>query len=153
MSRDNGDHWETRRFDKASQRTLLSIDFVDEHFGYAIGSGGLFLTTSDAGETWNEHPGIKSTILQAFFADPEHGLVRTTESVSFTSDGGQHWARIPEQQNADDVREFPYIFSLVALDSAHMAVMLKAGPQEFYAQAFLLTQDSGDPGSFSIFQM
>ncbi len=147
VSFDNGEHWKVKHLQK-SERGLLNVDFAGPNFGYATGTGGLFLTTSDGGEKWVEHTGIKSTILQASFADKKHGLVRTTASLSFTVDGGSHWSKIPEGQNAEDIRDFPYIFSLVALDSAHMAVMLKAGPAQYYAQAFLFTQDSGRTWNF-----
>jgi hypothetical protein len=65
---------------------LLNIDFADSKFGYATGSGGLILTTTDGGETWIPHPGTSETILQASFADLQHGLVRTPASLLFTVD-------------------------------------------------------------------
>jgi hypothetical protein len=107
------------------------------------GPGGLLLTTSDGGATWVQRSGISETILQVSFADPQHGLIRTATSLLFTVDGGLHWAAASAGQNSEDVKHFPYTFSLVALDGSHMAVMLKEGAAQYESQAFLFTQDSG----------
>jgi photosystem II stability/assembly factor-like uncharacterized protein len=147
VSPDNGAHWQVKH-----QRTdgglLLNIDFADSKFGYAAGTGGLLLTTVDGGETWVSHPGITETILQVSFANPEHGIVRTPTSLLFTLDGGLHWSPVSVGQNSDDTKNFPYTFSLVALDSAHMAVMLKEGAAQYETQGFLFTEDSGKTWHF-----
>jgi hypothetical protein len=147
VSSDNGTHWQARHH-MADGALLLNIDFPDPKFGYAAGSGGLILTTEDGGETWAAHSTIKDTVLQISFADIQHGLIRTTKSLQFTIDGGLHWSEVSAGQNAADIKKFPYSFSLVALDSSHMGVMLKEGEAQYYAQAFLFTKDSGKSWSF-----
>jgi photosystem II stability/assembly factor-like uncharacterized protein len=142
VSSDNGAHWQVK-YQKVNGALLLNIDFADSKFGYAAGTGGLILTTVDAGETWVPHPGTSETILQASFADLQHGLIRTPTALLFTIDGGLHWAPISAGQNSDDIKHFPYTFSLVALDGMHMAAMLKQGAAQYASQAFLFTQDSG----------
>jgi len=127
---------------------LLNIDFVDANFGYAAGSGGLLLTTMDGGETWVRGHGINETILQVSFADPQHGLLRTLSSLLFTADGGLHWSGVSAGTNSADIKHFPFTFSLVSLDGAHMAVMLKQGSAQYEPQAFLSTQDSGQSWTF-----
>lgn len=47
------------------------------------------------------------------------------------------------KENSEDLKHFPYTFSLVALDDAHMAAMLKEGAAQYTSQALLSTQDSG----------
>ncbi len=146
-SPDNGAHWQVKH-QTTDGGLLLNIDFADSKFGYAAGTGGLLLTTVDGGETWVSHPGITDTILQVSFADPEHGIVRTPTSLLFTLDGGLHWSAVSEGQNSEETRHFPYTFSLVALDSSHMAVMLKQGAAQYETQAFLFTEDSGKTWHF-----
>jgi photosystem II stability/assembly factor-like uncharacterized protein len=142
VSSDSGAHWHVKH-QTADGGLLLNIDFADSKFGYAAGTAGLLLTTVDGGETWALHPGITETILQVSFANPEHGLIRTPTSLLFTVDGGLHWSPISEGQNSEDIKHFPYTFSLVALDSSHMAAMLKQGAAQYESQSFLFTEDSG----------
>jgi hypothetical protein len=143
VSRDDGDHWEIKHLENASQRTLLEVDFADANFGYATGTGGLFLTTTDGGETWVDRPMINEIIPQASFADEKHGLVKTAKSLLFTVDGGLHWSKVSEGQNAEVIHHFSHVFSLAALDDARMGVMLKEAGAQYYSQAFLFTEDSG----------
>jgi Photosynthesis system II assembly factor YCF48 len=148
VSRDDGNHWEVRRLQKASERSLMSVGFANPKFGYATGTGGVFLTTADGGESWVDRTTFQETIVQASFADDEHGLVKTAKSIMFTTDGGSHWSKVSDGQNQEDMRHFPHVFSLVALDSAHMAVMLKEGPAQYSAQALVFTKDSGKTWGF-----
>ena len=147
VSADNGAHWQVKH-QTADGGLLLNIAFADSKFGYAAGSGGLILTTADGGETWLPHAGISNTILQVSFADQQHGIIRTPGSLLFTVDAGLHWSTVSAGQNAEDIKQFPYTFSLVALDGSHMAVMLKRGAAQYESQAFLATQDSGKSWSF-----
>jgi len=147
VSADNGVHWQVKH-QTADGGLLLNIDFADSKFGYAAGTGGLLLTTVDGGESWVPHPGITETILQVSFGNPEHGIIRTPTSLLFTLDGGLHLSPVSEGQNSEDIKHFPYTFSLVALDSSHMAVMLKQGAAQYEAQSFLFTEDSGKTWRF-----
>ena len=94
---------------------LLNMEFAGPKFGYAAGTGGLLLTTIDGGDTWEPRPGISGTILQASFADPQHGLIRTGTALQFTVDGGLHWSAVSAAQNSEDMKNFPFTFSLVSL--------------------------------------
>lgn len=147
VSSDGGAHWEVKH-QKVDGGLLLHIDFANSKFGYSAGTGGLILTTEDGGETWESRSGITETILQVSFSDPQHGLIRTPASLFFTVDGGSHWSTLPVEQNSEDMKEFPYTFSLAVLDSSHMAVMMKQGAAQYESQAFLYTQNSGKSWSF-----
>jgi hypothetical protein len=143
VSSDGGAHWEVRRQTPAGG-LLLNVGFANDQFGYAAGTGGLLLTTDDSGVTWTRHPAGDATILQVSFADKQHGLIRTPESLQFTADGGATWtAVLPSPEAPDELRAFPYTFSLVALDATHMAVMLKQGAAQYESQAFFVTEDAG----------
>ena len=100
VSSDNGAHWQVKH-QKVDGALLLNIDFADSKFGYATGTGGLILATVDGGETWVPHSGTSETILQASFADLQHGLVRTPTSLLFTVDGGLYWTAVSVGQNEE----------------------------------------------------
>lgn len=146
VSSDGGQHWQTKH-QKTGGALLLNVDFANEKFGYAAGTGGIFLTTEDAGETWLQHS-AGATILQISFADRQHGLIRTPTSLLFTVDGGVNWAAVSVDQNREEIKHFPYTFALIALDSTHMAVMLKEGAAQYNPQAILFTQDAGKSWKF-----
>ena len=142
VSSDDGQHWDVKHY-APDGNSLLNIDFVNESFGYATGTGGIFLTTEDGGKTWLSRSVGKDTILQASFSDSQHGIIRTPSSLLFTADGGQHISVVSDGQNADDIKHFPYTFALVALDPAHMGIMMKAGSAQYEGQRFLVSSDSG----------
>jgi photosystem II stability/assembly factor-like uncharacterized protein len=58
-------------------------------------------------------------------------------------DGGSTWPVVSAGDDAEVLKTFPYTYSLVALDAAHMAVMLKQGSAQYEPQAFLVTSDGG----------
>lgn len=147
VSSDNGAHWQIKHHTPGGA-SLSHIDFGNSKFGYSAGTNGLLLMTEDGGESWIAHPGLSETILQISFADPQYGLVRVPKSLLFTTDGGVHWSAVNRQQHPEGVEHFPYTFSLVALDESHMAAMMKEGPAQFNAQAFLFTIDSGKTWQF-----
>src|SRR5438067_1336131 len=127
VSSDAGASWQIKH-QTSDGGLLLNVGFANEQFGYAAGTGGLFFTTEDSGATWVRHTAGNATILQISLADPQHGLIRTKESLLFTADGGASWSPIsPGAENPNQLKMFPYTFSLVALDGAHFAVMLKQG--------------------------
>ena len=147
MSSDGGEHWQVKH-ETIDGAVLLNIGFANDKFGYVAGTGGLFLTTEDGGETWVPHSEGKDAILQISFADIKHGLIRTPSSLLFTTDGDASRPVVSEGQNADNIKRLPYTFSLVALDTAHMAIMMKAGSAQYEGQEFLVTGDSGKSWKF-----
>jgi hypothetical protein len=149
VSADDGRNWEVKHR-TPNGNSLLNIDFVNDSFGYATGTGGSFLTTEDGGKTWLSRPIGKDTILQASFSDSQHGVIRTPSSLLFTTDGGQHASVVSDGQNVDDIKHFPYTFALVALDPAHMGIMMKQGSAQYEGQRFLVTSDSGKTWSMTL---
>lgn len=122
---------------------LLNIQFVNSKFGYAAGTGGLILTTEDGGESWTSQPGPNITILQISFSDAQHGLIRTPDTLEFTTDGGKSWTPVEVVDDPKALKTFPYTFSLSVIDPSHMAVMMKQGAAQYEPQAFLITNDAG----------
>ena len=145
VSSDEGAHWQVKHR-AVDGSALLNISFANSSFGYATGTLGLFLITEDGGETWRQRTVGAESILQASFSDPQHGLIRTHSSLLFTTDGGAHWSKVSDGQNIEQMKRFPYTFFLVALDSMHMAVLLKEG---VYSEGgFLTTSDGGKTWKF-----
>lgn len=142
VSSDDGQNWSVKH-STLDGNSLVNIDFVNESFGYATGTGGVFLVTEDGGKTWLSRSVGKDTILQASFSDPQHGIIRTPSSLLFTNDGGLHLSVVSDGQNADDIKHFPYTFALVALDPSHMGIMMKEGSAQYEGQRFLVSSDSG----------
>jgi len=142
VSSDAGAHWQLKH-QAADGNLLLSIQFANDKFGYAAGTGGLILTTENGGETWIPHSAGSSTILQVSFSDPQHGLIRIPESLIFTVDGGTNWSVVSSTDIAEVLKTFPYTYALASLDAEHIAVMLKQGAAQYEPQAFLKTSDGG----------
>lgn len=71
---------------------VSTIFFYDENRGYAVGDNGMFLSTNNAGMTWNEvflSPFTDMTALD--FTTPEIGYINNAGSISKTVNGGQSW--------------------------------------------------------------
>jgi photosystem II stability/assembly factor-like uncharacterized protein len=149
VSSDDGQNWEVKHR-TPDGNSLLNIDFVNDSFGYATGTGGMLLTTEDGGKTWLSRSVGGDTILQASFSDSQHGIIRTPSSLLFTPDGGQHVSVVSDGQNAEDIKHFPYTFALVALDPARMGIMMKQGSAQYEGQRFLVTSDSGKTWSITL---
>lgn len=136
-------NWQVKHHVESGGALLLGIKFASDTFGYAFGTGGTVLTTTDGGTTWSTRKLGTETILQASFSDPTHGLVRTRSSISYLNgDGILHEIHEP----ADVLQHFPYTVSLVALTPEKMGVLLSQGPAS--EAGFLTTMDGGKTWSF-----
>jgi photosystem II stability/assembly factor-like uncharacterized protein len=94
---------------------LHSVFFVDERRGWAAGSKGALLSTSDGGATWElRKPPTEDAVRDIFFHDAETGWLlcersifkpmEKDESVSYllkTSNGGATWSRVEVTRGAD----------------------------------------------------
>lgn len=140
----DGQAWQPKhRAEGGSGALLLGIGFASDTFGYAFGTGGTVLTTTDGGATWTPQKFGTETILQASFSDPTHGLVRTRNAVSYLNgDGTLH----PIQEPADVLQHFPYTAGLVALSAEKMGILLSQSSSS--EAGFLTTIDGGKTWSF-----
>jgi photosystem II stability/assembly factor-like uncharacterized protein len=87
---------------------LHGLFFVDESRGWAVGSRGALLSTSDGGATWRKlSPPSEDALRDIFFVDPERGWIVCERSVHLlrekdehrsyllrTDDGGRTWSRV-----------------------------------------------------------
>jgi hypothetical protein len=140
VSTDAGQHWQRKHQDPKGA-LLLVLNFVDDKFGYAAGTGGKVLFTQDGGETWSAQKLADETILQAAFGDTQHGVVRTLSALLATIDGGKTWQPIVPANDPDWVKKYPFTVDLAALDKGHLAVRVSEGP--FSDGEFLWTGDGG----------
>jgi hypothetical protein len=141
-SSDRGQTWEIKH-ETPSGSVLLSMGFANDQLGYATGTNGLLLVTPDGGTDWKPIKVGNDPIYHAAFADEKHGLIHTAATVEFTNDGGATWTPIPTLQSDPELQKFKYVLSLAALDTDHMAVLLKEGPAQYYDQRIVATQDGG----------
>jgi photosystem II stability/assembly factor-like uncharacterized protein len=105
--------WEKQR--TGTFAWLHSVFFVDERRGWAAGSKGALLSTSDGGATWElRKPPTEDALRDIFFQDAETGWLvcersifkpmEKEESVSYllkTTDGGANWLRVEVTRDAD----------------------------------------------------
>ena len=71
------------------------ICFVDENEGWAIGSSGFLVHTSDGGKTWEQqNPNYTGTLSYIKMFDKNNGIILAAKrSFIKTSDGGKTWIR------------------------------------------------------------
>lgn len=80
-----------------TQSTLLSIQFPTPQQGWAVGSGGTILKTTDSGKKWKRVVSGTTTLLTSvFFADSSNGWVTGAGGwLSRTTNGGESWSPQP----------------------------------------------------------
>ena len=141
-SSEDGQHWQVKHHVDGGA-LLLGIRFASDSFGYAFGTGGAVATTTDGGATWSSQKFGSDTIVQASFADPTHGIVRTRTRLAYLNgDGALHEIQEP----ADVLERFPYTMSLAAITPDKMSVLLSQGQSS--EAGFLSTVDGGKTWSF-----
>jgi len=141
-STDSGESWQPKHLNPTGA-VLLTLGFASGELGYAAGTGGALLLTTDGGTTWKAVPGGTESIYNAAFADEKRGLIETATPVKFASDGGKTWNDIPLLKSDKDLAEFKFVLSMVVLDGDQMAFMLKEGPAQYYSQRIIETHNGG----------
>src|SRR5579884_96417 len=88
---------DTRIFSTAQKSgtevTLMGIYFHDVRLGWAVGSGGAIVKTTDGGKRWRRVPsGTQALMTNVFFADAKHGwAIGANGTILATRDGGEKW--------------------------------------------------------------
>ncbi|HEX8475813.1 MAG TPA: YCF48-related protein [Pyrinomonadaceae bacterium] len=125
---------------------LHGVHFVDAEKGWAVGGGGVVLTTTDGGANWKAAPRpTEDALRDVYFADAQtgwlvcdrdvHKLQTKDEPRSYllkTNDGGSTWRRVEATGTDVDVR----LVRLVFADREHGWVFGEAG-------ALYATDDGG----------
>ena len=139
-SSDAGTIWQTKHREVDGE-VLTQISFINEKVGYAAGTNGLVLWTTDGGEHWKPTRSGSESPTFLFFADEHHGIQSTRSRTSITLDGGLSWQQITVIDSNRDLKKFPYVGGIAALDADHYMILLLQGPLSDWR--FLSTQDAG----------
>lgn len=94
-STDNGNTWQVKYIDQAI-REFRGASFVSASVGYACGSDGLLVKTTDGGETFTQlNPGTDVLLYSIAFVDADTGYVGGASGTLLkTTDGGTTWNTI-----------------------------------------------------------
>ncbi len=75
-----------------STADLSSVCFVNPNLGWAVGSEGTILKTTNGGDHWAlKSSGVTSDLLSVHFTDPLTGFAVSYQELLKTTDGGEHW--------------------------------------------------------------
>lgn len=108
------------RVESGTMAWLRSVFFLDERSGWAVGSGGTFLITSDGGNTWKQNGRITNDTLRDvyFFSERSGWLLCERDRYSSgklplsytlrTEDGGSTWERIDLDSAGDRLVRFMF---------------------------------------------
>ena len=113
------------RQNSASLSWLHGLFFLDQSRGWAAGSRGTLLSTTDSGKTWQKKTQpTEDAIRDIYFSDEDNGwlvcerniydLRSNNEPRAYllkTNDGGQHWSRVNMRGATADARLTRAIFS------------------------------------------
>ena len=148
VSADGGKNWTTKH-SVANGRLLLSLGFANKQFGYAAGTGGVILVTTDSGDTWTPVNVPSQIVYQVSFSDPEHGIIQTPHTIYTTIDGGATWNPVQIDLSSEELKSFSHVLTVQAADANHMAIVLSEGNSSAYAYKLLLSKDGGSKWSAS----
>jgi photosystem II stability/assembly factor-like uncharacterized protein len=71
---------------------LSSIYFVNPNLGWAVGSDGTILKTTDGGDNWTlKSSGVTNGLNSVCFTDPLTGFAVSYRELLKTTDGGENW--------------------------------------------------------------
>ena len=119
----DGKSWQPHHKAMRDGALLLGLQFPSPQFGFAYGTGGLVLSTTDSGKTWTSQKFGTDTILTASFSDPSHGIFRTASSIFYVANGQAQPVPIPSAVPKD----FVYAPAVAALSPQNMTVALSQG--------------------------
>ncbi len=94
-STDNGATWVTSTPDSlAGHRDIYEADFLNNNVGYAVGTAGLAMKTTDGGMTWNQlTTNLTSNLWYVDFVTENLGYIGgSSGKLLKTTDGGSTWA-------------------------------------------------------------
>lgn len=93
---------------------LTAVTFVSAEQGWAVGHGGVVLSTGDGGRTWSTLATLEGspTLLSVWFGDADHGLATGAYGAAFaTRDGGRTWNRIEVGRDRDEELHLNHVFA------------------------------------------
>ena len=97
-----------------SQRRVAimnSVFFFDNRRGWAVGSGGAVVFTTDEGEYWEKiKTGIDRNLHAVWFLSPTKGFVGGDDGMIYSTDnGGRRWTSQPASSSGESIRSFFFL--------------------------------------------
>lgn len=91
---DIGNSWSS--FSPAPSQFLYDVTSFEDNIWYAVGSGGVFQSSTDFGVTWNYYPPSTTDkrINKIFFLNEEVGFIAYTTGLKKTTNGGYDWTAV-----------------------------------------------------------
>lgn len=83
--------FEWRQIESGTDTHLYGVHFVDAKRGWAVGTAGTVLSTTDSGTTWQSSSVSKDTLTQVNFTTPNNGWLASIGQVHYTASGGATW--------------------------------------------------------------
>ncbi|MDP8208899.1 MAG: YCF48-related protein, partial [Candidatus Electryonea clarkiae] len=100
---DGGTTWASQDTPFERLPHLYAVCFVDDLNGWAGGASGVFIETSDGGETWERveiNQNIVNHISDIYFINSNIGFVLSSSQLLFTNDGGENWSLLETNSNS-----------------------------------------------------
>jgi photosystem II stability/assembly factor-like uncharacterized protein len=93
LSTDAGNTWSISYFDPQA-RDIYDVIFPDQNTGYAVGTLGLVMKTTDGGANWVvQNSGLTTTLWDVDFINTNVGYaVGNSGNILKTTDGGDNWS-------------------------------------------------------------
>ena len=83
--------FEWRQIESGTSEHLYGIHFSDAKHGWAVGTAGTILSTTNSGHTWSATSVSKETFTEVNFATPNNGWLTSIGKVHYTGSGGASW--------------------------------------------------------------
>ncbi|MDE0555367.1 MAG: YCF48-related protein [Candidatus Poribacteria bacterium] len=83
--------FEWRQIESGTDTHLYGVHFVDAKRGWAVGTAGTVLSTTDSGTTWQSSSVSKDALTQVNFTTPNNGWLASIGQVHYTASGGATW--------------------------------------------------------------
>ena len=83
--------FEWRQIESGTSEHLYGVHFADAKHGWAVGTAGTILSTTNSGQTWRATSVSKDTFTEVNFATPNNGWLTSIGRVHYTGSGGASW--------------------------------------------------------------
>ena len=76
-----------------NNRVISKIQFIDNSNGFVVGGNGMFMKTTDGGNTWSRSFITPfNQLTSVFFVNPNTGYINNAGGIYKTTDGGNSWS-------------------------------------------------------------
>lgn len=144
-SDDQGRTWNIVHFKKDGQ-LLFAIAFAGRD-GWAMGSQGMELHSSDAGAHWTEMSNAPGSVIRLSAADAQHVIASGLQGFLYSSNGGKTWVATKEQVSKQTPSQTYSITGVAMPDAEHAGVLMDIpfdpATQSPAWQLFASTSDGG----------